>query len=194
MTNSTANEALLVTRLQAGDLDALGDLYERHRHQVYRTALAITHDSSAAEDILQEAFLRLYTHADRIDTSLPLAPWLYRVTVNLSYSWHTRRKRRRLPLDTVIERLTSPLRQSPEPTTERNEVRRKVQEAIDALTFNQRVVVVLHYLNDMSVQEIADVLDCPVGTVKSRLFYARAALRESLGPLARLSDIVHGYT
>lgn len=194
MPNSTPDEARLIGRLQTGDLGALGELYELHRGRMYRTALAITYDPAAAEDILHETFLKLYTHAEHIDASLPLAPWLYRVTVNLSCSWCTRRERYRRSLEDVIDKLISPLRQSPEPATEHNEMRRKVQEAIDSLCFNQRVVVVFHYLNDMSVKEIADVLDCPVGTVKSRLYYAREALRERLGSMIFVSDIARSYT
>src|SRR5262245_764302 len=81
-----SDDGRLVQRLQSGDLDALGQLYDRHRLPVFRTALAITHDQDAAEDILQEVFLRLHTYVHRVDTSLPLSPWLYRITVNLSYT------------------------------------------------------------------------------------------------------------
>lgn len=194
MLDSIRNEARLIRHLQTGDLRALGELYESHHNRIYRAALAITHDSAVSEDILHDTFLRLYAFANRIDVSLPLSPWLYRVAVNLSYSWYTHRQRYRLPLDDVINKLISPLRQSPEPATEENEIWRKVQEAIDALCFNQRVVVVLHYLNDVSVKEIADILECPVGTVKSRLYYARESLRASLGATALLHDVARGYT
>ncbi len=91
------DDGQLVVQLQAGDLESLGALYERHKTRVYRTALAITHDPSAAEDILQDCFLRIYKYAHRIDSSLPLEPWLYRVTVNLAYSWETGRKRWQTP-------------------------------------------------------------------------------------------------
>jgi RNA polymerase sigma-70 factor (ECF subfamily) len=194
MPNSTPDEGCLIRRLQTGDLGALGELYELHRDKIYRTALAITHDPSVAEDILHETFLRLYTHAEHIDTALPLSPWLYRVAVNLSYSWYTRRQRYRLPLDDVIDKLIAPLRHSPEPSTEHKEMRHRVREAIDTLCFNQRVVIVLYYLNDMSVREIADVLECPVGTVKSRLYYGREALREKLGKMVFVSDTARGFT
>jgi len=83
----------LVVRIRSGDLEALGKLYERYKTQVYRTALAITRDKEAAEDILQDAFLRVYTYAGRIDETVSLGPWLYRVTVNLAYSWVSRVKK-----------------------------------------------------------------------------------------------------
>jgi RNA polymerase sigma-70 factor (ECF subfamily) len=187
------DEARLVERLQADDLDALGELYEHYHHQVYRTAFAITRDSAAAEDILQETFLRLYAYADRIDTSLPLGPWLYRITVNLSYSWHTGCKRHRVMVDKMIRLMVTP-RPRTEATIERNELLAKLQDAIDKLSVDQRVVIVLHYLNDMSVNEIAGILECPVGTVKSRLYYARVALRAHLGGQMPLADVARGYT
>ena len=170
----------LVIQLQASDLEALGTPYERHKSRVYRTALAITHDPSAAEDILQDCFLRIYKYAHRIDKSLPLEPWLYRVTVNLAYSWEKRRKRWQMPLDNVIDRLASPKGLCPEWQAELSDIHKKVIEAIISLSFNQRIVVVLFYLNSLSLKEIAFILDCPVGTVKSRLHYGRENLSRKL--------------
>ncbi|HEC23143.1 MAG TPA: RNA polymerase sigma factor [Chloroflexi bacterium] len=184
----------LIRRLQAGDVEALGDLYDRYRHQIYRTALAITHDPNAADDILQECFLRVYRYANRIDPALPLAPWLYRVTVNLSYTWTKRNRRNAVSLDGVIDYLTSAPSAAPEPSAEQAELLQKIQEAIDALPFEQRAVIVLHYLNGLSVKEIAEVLECPVGTVKSRLHHARRKLRKQLGHPGWVSELAHGYT
>lgn len=195
MSDSLSNEAEtdLIRRLQADDLSALGELYEHYHEQVFRTALGITHDSASAEDILQEAFLRLYAYADRIDTSRPLSPWLNRITVNLSYSWYTQRKRHRMVVDKMIHSMITP-RQRTEAVVERNEMVDRLQKAIDKLDFDQRVVIVLYYLNGMTVNEIAEMLECPVGTVKSRLYYARAELRKDLGGQAHLADTVHSFT
>jgi RNA polymerase sigma-70 factor (ECF subfamily) len=147
-----------------------------------------------AEDILQDCFLKVYANAHRIDTSRPLAPWLYRVTVNLSYTWLSRGKNRRMSLDKVIDRLVSPMRQAPDQVTEQTELRQSVRKAILSLSIDQRVVVVLYYLNGLSLQDIADILDLPVGTVKSRLYYARENLRGTLGPnMVWLPEVAHGY-
>lgn len=184
----------LVIQLQAGDLEALGDLFDRYRYQIYRTALAITRDTAAADDILQECFLRVYQYAHRINVELPLAPWLYRVTVNLCYTWSKKNRQYWAPLENFIDRLISSPKHAPESSAEHSELRQRIQQAIDALPFNQRVVVVFHYLNGISLKEIADILDCPVGTVKSRLFHARAALRDELGQATTfLSDVAHGF-
>jgi RNA polymerase sigma-70 factor (ECF subfamily) len=184
----------LIGRLRAGDLEALGALYDRYRLTVYRTALAITRDPAAAEDILQEVFLRLHAHAERVDTTRPLVPWLYRITVNLSYSWVTRRNKWRVPLEDFIDQLIGPARYHPEPIAERNEELRSIQRALEALTFNQRVVIVLYYLNELSLQEIADILGCPVGTVKSRLHYGRENLRQLLDGGAQPAEVRYEFT
>ena len=186
-------DAELVTRLQAGDLEALGHLFDRYYAQIFRTAVAITHDDAVAEDITQDCFLRLHRYANRIDTRLPLAPWLYRVTVNLSYTWITRHKKRRVSLEAVVDYLMSPPRTTPDHAVEVSGLQAEVRQAISALNFNQRVVVVLHYLNGLSLEDIADILECPVGTVKSRLYYARENLRHKLVSLHGEPQVAHGY-
>jgi len=182
MSGSETNlsDSELITRLQQADLDALGVLFERYRARVFRTALAIVRDPAVAEDILQDCFLKIYSNAQRIDADRPLAPWLYRVTVNLSYTWVSRQHKRRVSLEAVVDCLMSPTWLGPDQQAESIEIHDRVREAIRELNFNQRVVVVLHYLNGLSLEEIAEILKCPVGTVKSRLYYARENLRQRL--------------
>jgi len=173
-------DSRLISRIRQGDLLALGVLYERHKTQMYRVALAITRDPNAAEDILQEGFLRLYGSVDRFDETRPLAPWLYRVTVNLSYNWVTRRGRWLVPMEGAMERLRAGPKSSPETVVEQNELQRIVREALNALGFEHRVVLVLFYLGEFSLKEIAHILNLPEGTVKSRLHYGRKRLRSRL--------------
>ena len=171
----------LVVQLQEGSLEALGILYDRYRQLVYRTALAITGDREAANDLLQDVFLRLYRFADRIDPGRPLEPWLYRMSANLSYTWIKRNHRWLSPLKDLAEWLAGGGKNPPYEMAERVDEWRQVQEAVSALPLPQRVVVVLYYMNDLSLQEISSILDVPVGTVKSRLHYGRQALRKKLG-------------
>jgi RNA polymerase sigma-70 factor (ECF subfamily) len=173
-------DGCLVARVQAGDLEALGELYEQYKTSVYRTALAITCDEKAAEDILQEAFLRVYTYAHSIDVTLPLGPWLYRVTVNLAYSWARQVKRWLLSLQDIVDRWTIPTQWHPEATTEDDEWRQIIRQAVDALPSRHRIVVILHYLEGLSLKEISYVTQVPEGTVKSRLHYARESLRKAI--------------
>ena len=178
----------LILLLQDGNLDALGDLYDRYRQMVFRTALAITADQEAASDLLQDVFLRLYRFAERIDPQRPLEPWLYRMTANLSYTWVKRNQRWYQPLEDFAEWLAGPSRNSTYEMVERRDDWDQVQQAIASLSISQRVVVVLYYLNDLSLQEISEILDIPEGTVKSRLHYGRRALKKSLGLVSGFAE------
>lgn len=178
---NSLNTRDLVLRLQAGDLEALGVLYDDYRTLVYRTALGITGDPEVAADLLQEVFLRLYRFAHRLDPLRPLEPWLYRVTTNLAYTWAKRQKRWLRSLEYLAERVARRQEMDPSDHIIQSEDWQRVQQALLRLPIPQRVVITLFYLNDLSVQEIAELLDLPVGTVKSRLHYGRKALQKTLG-------------
>ncbi len=186
-----SSDAYLIEQLRQDNLQALGGLFDRYYTQVFRVAAAITQDAQVADDIAQETFLRVHRYAARIDTALPLMPWLYRVTVNLSYTWITRQKKRRVSLEDIVDRLISPSWLAPEHLVEHTEMQRRVRDAIRDLPFNQRVVVVLHYLNGQNLDEIAQILECPVGTVKSRLHYARETLRHRLDQVSWTGELAH---
>jgi RNA polymerase sigma-70 factor (ECF subfamily) len=174
------SDSKLILGLQNGNLEALGELYDQHRELVFHTALAITGDAEAAADLLQEVFLRLHRFASHIDSGRPLEPWLYRMTTNLSYTWVKRHNRLLRPLEDVADWLTGNRKDIPAIRSEINESWRQIQQAISSLPLSHRGVVVLYYIDDLSIQEIAEILDVPVGTVKSRLYYSRQALRKSL--------------
>jgi RNA polymerase sigma-70 factor (ECF subfamily) len=183
----------LIQQLQEGSLDALGELYDRYRHMVFRTALAITGDQEAASDLLQDVFLRLYRFANRVDWSRPIQPWLYRMTANLSYTWVKRDHRWLHPLEDLADWLAGSSRNSPHEIVEQWDDWDRVQSAVADLPISQRVVVVLYYLNDLSLQEISEILNVPVGTVKSRLHYGRQALKKSLGSFAEGEPLTELY-
>lgn len=170
----------LVIRLQEGDLDALGALYDRHRQLVYRTALGITADEEAAADLLQDVFLRLFRYSRRIDPDRPLEPWLYRVTTNLGCTYVKRQTVFRRLLREMGEWLVRERRPSVAHLAESNEAWQAVREAVAALPLAQRVVVILYYVNDLSVQSISEIVGVPAGTVKSRLHYGRRQLKAAL--------------
>ncbi|TKJ31856.1 MAG: hypothetical protein CEE40_00605 [Chloroflexi bacterium B3_Chlor] len=178
----------LVPRIQEGDLDAFETLYHKYKNELYRTALVITRDRGAAEELLQDCFLRAYDHMDRVDGCSSLRPWLHRIIVNLSYNWAAKKRLRLISLEDVFGRLLLVPRTSPERALEREELLRVVDEAVRSLSMPQRAVVILFYLQGFSLAEIAYVLDCPVGTVKSRLHNARKALRQRLISDSRVSS------
>jgi RNA polymerase sigma-70 factor (ECF subfamily) len=130
--------------------------------------------------LLQDVFLRLYRFIDRVDSSRPLEPWLYRMSANLAYTWVKRNNNWLRPLDDMAEWLGGD-KSTPHEVVERKDDWNQIQEALTSLSLSQRVVVVLYYLNDLSLQDISEILEIPVGTVKSRLHYGRRALKKKLG-------------
>lgn len=184
------DDATLVERITSGDRQSFEVLYDRHSAPLFRTALALSRDRSVAEELLQEAFLRAYRHIARVRLApeASLRPWLHRIIVNLAYDWSARERRSAGPLDTVAEKLLkAPSATSPERIAEQRELQRLVTLAIEELPFKHRIVVVLYYVHDMDLQSIAGILNVPTGTVKSRLFYARAQLRQQIESDAQLA-------
>ena len=180
--DATSDTKQLVLNLQGGSPEALGGLYDRYNRLVYRTALGILGDYETAADLLQEVFLRLYRFAKHIDPDRPLEPWLYRMTVNLSYTW-VKRRRWLQPLEDIADWLAGDKRLQPSVIAERNETWDMVVRAVTRLPLPQRSVIVLFYINDCSLQEVAEILEIPAGTVKSRLHYARLTLKKTIDVL-----------
>ena len=103
------------------------------------------------------------------------------MSANLAYTWMKRNKNWMQPLDDMVEWLGISGKQSPHDLVERQDDLDRIQLALASLSLSQRVVVVLYYLNDLSLQEISEILEIPVGTVKSRLHYGRQSLKKKLG-------------
>jgi len=170
-------DSALVRRVQAGDMAAFEELFHKYNGVIYRTALAITRDPGIAEEVLQDCFYKAYTNIHRIQSDLPLTPWLHRVAVNLSCNALKRRRHWLEPIENLAERLFADPHHSPEHLCEQSELQGTLRDIVNTLPIKHRVVIVLHYLQDLSLPEIAVILDCPVGTVKSRLHYARKVLK-----------------
>ena len=153
-------------RGSASDLEAL---FREHWPRAYRAAYLVVHDSAAAEDIAQEAFLAAVRSLDRFDRSRPFGPWLHRIAVNRAIDWTRARKLRA----EVEERDFKVL-----PTEQSADER--VLPALAALDAEQRAVIVLRYLLEYTPGEIAELLELPRGTVNSRLRRGLDKLREGL--------------
>ncbi|HJZ46695.1 MAG TPA: RNA polymerase sigma factor [Roseiflexaceae bacterium] len=178
--DNSGDDLLLLRQIAQGQFAALEQLFVRYQRQVYQLALGITRDAETAEEVLQDTFYRLHVHAGELDGSLPLLPWLYRVAANLAYNQARRRSFWGEPFHALAERLSAPALRSPEHIAEQHEMQAIVRSVLDDLPPNHRAVLVLHYLQDYSIPEIATIFDCPEGTVKSRLHHARKLLKAQL--------------
>lgn len=175
----------LIHRIQADDLDAFEAFFDRYRALIYRTAYGLTGDHGAAEEILQDTFVRAYRHRATLRPDVSPVPWLHRVALNLCYS---RLGRRRLPTNPIGEVELATLRDAavgPSELAEREELRQAVRDGVAALPPKHQSVVVLYYLHGLSLQETSAILGIRLGTVKSRLHYALGSLRAHLATEGR---------
>jgi RNA polymerase sigma-70 factor, ECF subfamily len=170
----------LVYAARDGVMEAFDALFYRYRDGIFRLGLAITRDPSAADEIVVDTFARAHRALARLEPDDSLRPWLYRVAVNLSYNRRPRKNVVLSSLDDAANEAFANEEGSPPNLAEQAELRRFILGAVDELGPKHRLVVVLHYLNGLNLTEIAEVVDCPIGTVKSRLHYALRRLRTHL--------------
>ena len=180
-------EESLVTRAQQGDRGAFGELVCLHYTGVMRVVYPLCGSTQAAEDAAQEAFLRAWQRLPEYRPQGALRNWLYRIAVNVALD--NLRREAKLAPDELDELPLADASPGPEATTVGNEQAELVRRAVGALPPASRAVLVLREYHDLSYQEIAAALDIPVGTVMSRLNYARGQLRLKLEPLLRQAEV-----
>jgi RNA polymerase sigma-70 factor (ECF subfamily) len=177
---STQAETSLISKAQQGDRGAYGELVRRYHAGVINVVYRLCGDARLAEDAAQEAFIRGWLHLPAYDQRSPLRNWLYKIAVNAALD-ALRRDAKVSPAELEELPLVAP---EPDPETAAIQTERKhlVQRAIMALPPASRVVLVLREYEGLTYQEIASALEIPIGTVMSRLNFARHRLKEILAP------------
>lgn len=172
-------EIKLVQRLKAGDKTAFDALYEKYKNILLRMAYLVSGQMSEAEDIVQETFVKCYLHIGELKRDEGFKSWLFQILYRTAYRQIKKHKREILREDIGIQADATDGITSLDRII-RTETERQVSNAVKKLDFKHRTVVVMFYYNEMSTKEIAEVLGCTEGTVKSRLFHARKKLKRSL--------------
>jgi RNA polymerase sigma-70 factor (ECF subfamily) len=172
----TETELELIAQAQQGDRRAFGELVRHHRESVIDVVYRMCGDANLAEDAAQEAFIRAWRHLPNYRPRSPFRNWVYRIATNAALD-ALRRERETVDADELP--LTS-TEAGPEARIEAKERGARVKQAVLALPQASRAVLVLREYEGLSYREIADTLNIPIGTVMSRLSYARNRLRESL--------------
>ncbi|MBI4566014.1 MAG: sigma-70 family RNA polymerase sigma factor [Planctomycetes bacterium] len=170
----------LVRAARAGDREAFQALYEKYLDRVYATAFRIVGEHDLAADLTQEIFLKVYEELPGFRFESRFSTWLYRIAANRAINKANEISRHaRLQEQIARERPATGPRESDSPKKGFNDER--VQAALNGLSAKLRAVIVMRYLEGLSYEEVAGALDVSVGTVKSRLFMAHAALKTLLG-------------
>ena len=172
----------LVGRCRAGDEEACETLVRRYQERVFALIYRITGEADRVEDIAQEVFLRAFRSLKSFRGGASFYTWLYRITVNTALNAMRSQGRRQETSLEALEGMEFPVdpEAGPAERAAQRQLARRVGEAIDQLEEQYRVIIYLRELEGFSYEEIAEVVELPVGTVKSRLFRARQQLKEQL--------------
>ncbi len=182
------DESALVARAKAGDAGAFSELVSHYDRRVFRMAKQITQNDDDAEDVLQETFLKAFTHLDNFQGNSKFYTWLVRIAVNEALmKLRKRRSDRTVPLDEPIDtgedemvREIAVWDENPEESYSRDELADILDQAIQSLKPAYRTVFILRDIEEMSIEETAEALGLSISAVKSRLLRARLQLREKL--------------
>lgn len=183
-------DQLLVEQVQKGDKRAFDLLIQKYQHRIVSLVSRYVSDSSEAQDVAQEAFIKAYRAIGRFRGDSAFYTWLYRIAINTAKNWIVA-KNRRPPasdidaIDAEQYGMSSRLQEISTPESEmlREEIERTVYGTIADLPEDLRTAIMLREMDGMSYEEIAATMECPIGTVRSRIFRAREAIDEKLKPL-----------
>lgn len=178
-----SEEERVVKRILAGDRQAFETLLDRYETRVYRLALRFTNNVPDAEDVTQEVFLGIYRSLPNFRGLSSLSTWIYRIAMNHCLEYRRKRRLDCIPYNEELMLTSQDWREDPEKSAARGELSSQVEAALSRLSPQHRDVVVLHELQGLTYQEVATLLNVPVGTVKSRLSNA----------CRRLRDLMSGY-
>ena len=181
----TTTDEELVARSVGGDLDSFNQLVRRWERPIHALAYRTLGREEEARDVCQEAFLRAYRSLPGFRGQAKFSSWLYRITLNLCRDWQ--RRERRSPIVASpegVDLVAAAAEQGPvvsiEEMVSRNDMSRAVARAMARLPEEQRTAIVLKEYQGLTFQEIADLLDCPLSTVKTRLYQGLTVLRREL--------------
>ena len=185
-----STDAQLVRRVQKGDKGAFDLLVLKYQHKIVNLVMRYVRDPDQALDITQEAFLKAYRALPRFRGDAAFYTWMYRIAVNTAKNYLAAQRRR--PMDVELDlqdpeqyELHAKLKDTdtPEAVNISNELQSTVERAFAALPEDLRTAIVLREIDGMSYEEIAETMECPVGTVRSRIFRARDAISKKIGNL-----------
>jgi RNA polymerase sigma-70 factor (ECF subfamily) len=189
---STAKDEELVKAAQEGDMAAFEELVARHRDKIYARAFSMLRNEEEATDLSQEAWVKGWQRLVQFQGDSSFATWMTRIVINLCLDQLRKNKRvRSESIDEMNEETGGVERQlpviTPNPTEglERGELRARIDKALGQLSYEHRTVLVLHEFEEMEYKLIAKKMGCSIGTVMSRLFYARRKMASLLAGLKR---------
>lgn len=196
MTDQQNNDRQLVARVQKGDRRAFDLLVIKYQHRILSLVGRFVPDFAEAQDVTQEAFVKAYRALPGFRGDSQFYTWMYRIAVNTAKNYLVSRGRRTPTRDIDLEdaeffadEANMKDIETPDSLLQRDQLQKVVFDAIDALPEELKRAVTLRELEGLSYEEIAEVMDCPIGTVRSRIFRAREAIEKKMQPLLASVDM-----
>lgn len=191
-----ADDAVLIKRAQSGDRASYDSLVHKYQTRAYQYAYRLSPNQDEACDLVADAFVRVYTALPNFRGQSSFGTWLYRIITNCYLDARKKDKSKlHVPLDlpgehgTEFERPLIDATQRPDVDAERNEREHVVQSALEHIPEYQKAMLLMYHVENLSYEEIAEALDLPLGTVKSRLNRARLSLRDQLSDNLELFEV-----
>lgn len=192
---SSTDDPTLVRAAQRGNMVAFEELVARHRDKIYARALSMMRNEEEAIDLSQEAWVKGWQRLKQFQGEASFGTWMTRIVINLCLDQLRKQKRQRAEsIESIDEESGGVERQMPvvtvNPTAglERQELRQRIDQALNQLSHEHRTVLVLHQFEEMEYKQIAKTMGCSIGTVMSRLFYARRKLAALLADLKKRDE------
>jgi RNA polymerase sigma-70 factor (ECF subfamily) len=185
-----AGDEQLVEAAKKGHMGAFEELVARHRDKIYARALSMMRNEDEAMDLSQEGWVKSWQRLKQFQGESSFGTWITRIVINLCLDQLRRRKRQ--PTDSIeemneksggVERHMSVVMTNPTERLERGELRKKIDQALGQLSYEHRTVLILHEFEELEYKEVAEAMGCSIGTVMSRLFYARRKMAVLLADL-----------
>jgi len=189
---STATDEVLVKAAQKGDMAAFEELVARHRDKIYARAFSMLRNEDDATDLSQEAWVKGWQRLHQFQGDSSVATWMTRIVINLCLD--QLRKNKRIKSESIdemneetggVERQMPVITPNPTEGLERGELRQRIDKALGQLSYEHRTVLILHEFEELEYKLIAKKMGCSIGTVMSRLFYARRKMAALLAGLKR---------
>ncbi|MBV1758897.1 MAG: sigma-70 family RNA polymerase sigma factor [Dethiosulfatibacter sp.] len=181
------NEILLIKRSQKGDINSFEELIKDYKKIAYNIALKMLKNKEDAEDVSQEALIKVYKSIDRFNMDSSFKTWLYRIVVNTCLDHVRKNKENPISIDQPIRSGHDEFymdvednRPTPQEVLETKLTQKMVMDAVNELDEDFKSIIILRDINDLSYEEISEILECNIGTVKSRISRGRQKLKEIL--------------
>jgi RNA polymerase sigma-70 factor, ECF subfamily len=183
-----AEERLLLQNVAAGDIEAFKTLHQVYQKRLFAYSMKMLDDAGAADELCNDVMLDVWRQAKQFKGRSKLSTWIFGIAHYKALNT-LRRQSHRINITLEQAATTADARPDPEQSAERRDTREKLETALGKLSPEHRAVVELTFYHEFSYEEIAQIMNCPINTVKTRMFYAKQKLRDWLGEMKSVGDL-----